>query len=456
MSVEKHQQYSSISASIDASMPVPAVVPASLPKSGSCTLSHKSADAASCADADDVSKKSTDVVSCTSANATSADTCCAHRLSVGPRDFSKVRKLVLKVGTNLLSGENGIDEACIDRIVTQIATLMRRGYQVLLVSSGAIGMGAKELGYKTAIKQVAMRQACAAIGQPILMYSYREAFKRHGIICSQVLLTRKDLNNRRTYVNLRNSVETLLELGVVPIFNENDTVSTAEIGSAFGDNDRMSAMVASKIDADLLIILTDIDGVYTGNPKTCPDARLLPEIQRLDETIYSYAGGAGSTFSTGGMKTKLLAAKIAAVAGCGSIIASGYEPDALVRLVEGEPMGTFIHPLKRLSQRARWILNNSHLGSITVDDGAVCALRSHKSLLPSGMVSVDGVFGEGDVVQVKDLNGRVFAKAAPYFNSTDLSKLVGCKSGDIVKKVGKGHKEMVFRPEDLVFVDDAE
>ncbi len=375
---------------------------------------------------------------------------------VAARDFSKARKLVLKVGTNLLSGQNGIDEACIDRIVTQIATLMQKGYQVLLVSSGAIGMGAKELGYKTAVKQVAMRQACAAIGQPILMYSYREAFKRHGIICSQVLLTRKDLNNRRTYVNLRNSVETLLELGVVPIFNENDTVSTAEIGSAFGDNDRMSAMVASKIDADLLVILTDIDGVYTGNPKTCPDARLLPEIASLDETVYSYAGGAGSTFSTGGMKTKLLAAKIAAMAGCGSIIASGYEPDALIRLVAGEPLGTYIHPLKRLSQRARWILNNSHLGSITVDDGAVRALRSHKSLLPSGMVSVDGVFGEGDVVQVKDLNGKIFAKAAPYFNSTDLSKLIGCKSSDIAGRVGEGHKEMVFRPEDLVFVDDAE
>ncbi|MFA6688368.1 MAG: glutamate 5-kinase [Sphaerochaetaceae bacterium] len=372
------------------------------------------------------------------------------------RDFSKVRTLVLKVGTNLLSSSDGIDEDCIDRIVTQIVTLCRRGYHVLLVSSGAIGMGAKELGYRTTVKQVAMRQACASIGQPILMSSYRRAFKRHGIICSQILLTRKDLNNRRTYVNLRNSVETLLDLGVVPIFNENDTVSTAEIGSAFGDNDRMSAMVASKIDADLLIILTDIDGVYTGNPRTCSEARLLHDIERVDETIYSYAGGAGSAFSTGGMKTKLLAAKIAAVAGCGSIIASGYEDNVLVRLVDGQPMGTYIHPMKRLSQRARWILNNSHLGSITIDDGAVRALRAHKSLLPSGMVAVDGVFGAGDVVQVKALDGAVIAKAAPYFNSTDLSKLIGCKSRDIAKRVGAGHKEMVFRPEDLVFVDDAE
>ncbi len=369
------------------------------------------------------------------------------------RDFSKVKKVVLKIGTNLLSAKDGIDEQCIERIVFQIATLMERGYQVLLVSSGAIGMGAKELGIKTAVKQVAMRQACAAIGQPILMYSYRVAFKRHKIICSQVLLTRKEMNNRHTYVNLRNSVETLLDLGVVPIFNENDTVSTAEIGSAFGDNDRMSAMVASKIDADLLVILTDIDGVYTGNPKQCPDAKLLPDIEVLDEQVMSYAGGAGSTFSTGGMKTKILAAKIAAVAGCGSIIASGYEDNALVRILEGEELGTYIHPAKRLSQRARWILNNSHLGSISIDAGAVRALRSHKSLLPSGLLSVEGIFEEGDVIQVKDADGVVFAKAVPYFNSTDLSKLVGRKSSEIAAIVGSGHKEMVFRPEDLVFID---
>ena len=188
------------------------------------------------------------------------------------------------------------------------------------------------------------------------------------------------MNNRHTYVNLRNSSFTLLDLGVIPIFNENDTVSTAEIGSAFGDNDRMSAMVASKIDADLLIILTDISGLYTSDPKKDPKAELIRDIEILDDEILACAGGAGSLFSTGGMKTKLLAAKIAANGGCGSIIASGYEPDVLVRLMDGEPLGTYIHPKKRMSQRERWLLNNSHLGTIVVDEGAKKALLSHKKL----------------------------------------------------------------------------
>jgi glutamate 5-kinase len=257
-------------------------------------------------------------------------------------------------------------------------------------------------------------------------------------------------------VNLRNSVSTLLELGVVPVFNENDVVSTAEIGSAFGDNDRMSAMVASKVDADLLIILTDIPGVYTADPKKDPSARLLDEIEMLDEEIFSYAGGAGSTFSTGGMKTKLLAAKIAGVAGCGSIIASGYEKNSLVRLLQGEDLGSYIHPLKRLSQRERWILNNSHLGSVLVDDGAKQALLTHKSLLPKGIVKVCGVFGQGDVIQVCSVDGKPFAKAVPYYNSTDIALLAGHNSNDIEHILGSGRKDVIFRPEDLVLLDNVE
>lgn len=372
------------------------------------------------------------------------------------RELQDVKRIVLKVGTNLLSSKDGIDELCIDSIVEQIALLMQKNYQVLLVTSGAIGMGAKELHLKGPVKQVAMRQACASIGQPLLMSSYRRAFKKHGLVCSQILLTRKDLNNRHTYVNLRNSVFTLLELGVIPIFNENDVVSTAEIGSAFGDNDRMSAMVASKIDADLLIILTDIPGLYTADPKKDSKAELLSEIEVLDEDILAYAGGAGSTYSTGGMKTKLLAAKIAAVAGCATIIASGYEKNALLRLMEAETLGTYIHPAKRLSQRERWILNNSHQGSIEVDDGAKQALLSKKSLLPKGVIRVHGVFSEGDVIQVCSADGKPFAKAVPYLNSTDIASVAGHSSKDIQRILGTGYKDMIFRPEDLVLLDDVE
>ncbi len=372
------------------------------------------------------------------------------------RDLADVKRIVLKVGTNLLSCKDGIDETRIDSIVEQIACLMKKKYQVLLVSSGAIGMGAKELHLKGPVKQVAMRQACASIGQPLLMSSYRRAFKKHGLVCSQILLTRKDLNNRLTYVNLRNSVFTLLDLGVVPVFNENDVVSTAEIGSAFGDNDRMSAMVASKIDADLLIILTDITGLYTADPKKDTNAQLLSEIELLDEKILAYAGGGGSTYSTGGMKTKLLAAKIAAVAGCATIIASGYEENALLRLLDSEALGTYIHPTKRLSQRERWILNNSHQGSIEVDDGAKQALLSKKSLLPKGVVRVHGVFSEGDVIQVCSTDGKPFAKAVPYLNSTDIASVAGHSSKDIQRILGTGYKDMIFRPEDLVLLDDVE
>lgn len=367
------------------------------------------------------------------------------------RDFSSVRRIVVKIGTNLLSDRSGINSERIEQVVADIVALRQRGVQVLLVSSGAIGLGAKELGRTAAVKQNALRQACASIGQPILMSHYRSAFKRHATVCSQVLITRGELNERKTFVNLKNSVQTLLDLGVIPIFNENDVVSTAEIHTAFGDNDRMSAFVASKIDADLLIILTDIDGLYTKNPKKDPDAQLLVEIEKVDETVMSYAGSAGSVFSTGGMKTKLLAAKIASNAGCATIIASGYEPAILCRLHAGEPLGTYIHGDKRLSQRSRWILNSNPKGIIRIDDGAVKALRSHKSLLPSGVIAVDGVFHAGDVVMVNDI-----AKAVPYYNSTEILEMAGCQSKDIPLRLGKGKADVIFRPEDLVFLDHAE
>ena len=230
------------------------------------------------------------------------------------RNFSRVRRIVVKVGTNLLSSGEGIDEGRVRDICRQIAELKNMGYQVILVSSGAVGLGARELGHRNKVVHIPLRQACAAIGQPILMSHYREAFRKEGVITAQVLLTRNDLNNRKTYNNLRSSVSTLLSLGIVPVFNENDVVSIAEIGTAFGDNDRMSAMVASKIDAQLLVLLTDIDGLYTGNPKKDSSAVLLDEVDEVTDSIIAFAKGAGSTFSTGGMKTKLLAARIAAMA----------------------------------------------------------------------------------------------------------------------------------------------
>ncbi len=370
------------------------------------------------------------------------------------RDLSSLKRIVIKAGTNILSSPDGIDIGRIRSIVSQIAKLQERGYQVLLVSSGAVGLGAKALGHNNPVVYIGMRQACAAIGQPVLMSAYREAFSSHGMLCAQVLITRTILNNRTSYNNLRQSVSMLLAMGVIPIFNENDVVSTAEIGNQFGDNDRMSALVASKIDADLLVLLTDIDGIYTGNPKTDKDALLIPEIDEITPEIMSYAKGAGSRFATGGMKTKLLAAEIAKKGGCATVIASGYVDDVLLRIADGEEVGTFIHPDSRLTQRERWILNTTYTGTIVVDDGAVKALSAHKSLLPSGIVSIKGVFSAGEVAAISDREGRVFAKAVPYFDSTELELIQGHRSSDIIKILGEGRKDVIFRPEDIVFIKD--
>ncbi|NLA92378.1 MAG: glutamate 5-kinase [Spirochaetales bacterium] len=367
------------------------------------------------------------------------------------RDFSKVERVVVKVGTNLLSSENGIDTARIERVVGDIIALRERGVQVLLVSSGAIGLGARELKRTSAVRQIALRQACASIGQPLLMSYYRSAFKKHDSICSQILLTRSDMNQRKTFVNLKNSIDTLLALGVVPIINENDVVSIAEIGTAFGDNDRLSAFVASKIDADLLIILTDIDGLYDKDPRLHSDAQLLNEVATIDETMLGYGGGTSGAFSTGGMRTKLLAAKIAAFAGCATVIASGYEEDVLQRIYQGESLGTLFHAKEGLKQRQRWIINTSPEGTIWIDEGAVAALRAHKSLLPSGVVAVEGVFHDGDVVMINKI-----AKAVPYYNSTEILKMAGRQGRDIPSSVRKGKSDVLFRPEDIVFLDNGE
>ena len=370
------------------------------------------------------------------------------------RDFSKTRRIVIKVGTNLLTNNEGINKDRIKDIVSQIVAIRDKGHQVILVSSGAVWLGAKALKHNSPVVYIAMRQACASIGQPILMAAYQEEFSKHNMICSQVLITRSVLSNRTSYKNLMTTVSTLLALGVVPIFNENDVVSTAEIGNVLGDNDRMSALVASKIDADLLILLTDIDGLYTGNPRKEKDAVMIKNIPELTNEIFSFAKGAGNIFSTGGMKTKLLAAQIAQKGGCGTIIASGYEKNALVRIVDGEELGSYIFPEERLKQRERWILNTPAVGKIIVDDGAKKALLAHKSLLPSGIKHIDGVFSEGDVVDVATTDGKVFLKAVPYFNSTDLTIIQGHKSSDIEALLGYGKKDVIFRPDDIVVVGD--
>ncbi len=365
------------------------------------------------------------------------------------RDFSGSKRIVIKVGTNLLSTSGGVDMQFMEKVVHEIQMLKTMGYKPLLVSSGAIGMGAKELGITKPSTNIIKRQAFASIGQPLLMHKYRLLFSSYDIIVSQILLTRSVLNNRRSFLNLKNSVEDLLDMGVIPIFNENDSISTDEIGTAFGDNDSLSALIASKIDADLLILLTDIDGLYTGNPKKDPEARMMYHIEKVDEAVISWASGAGSSFATGGMKTKLTAVQIASQAGCGCVIAKGTEPNILKRIMSGEEVGTYFQPAQRKSQRERWILQTTTTGKIIVDDGALDALKRHKSLLPSGIIGVEGVFDRGTVVMINES-----AKAVPSFTSSEIENLIGMHSSTIRDTIGNDRRDVIARPEDIVFLDD--
>jgi glutamate 5-kinase len=330
----------------------------------------------------------------------------------------------------------------------QVNSLLKTGKQVVIITSGAIGMGAGQLKLIERVQDIKMRQACAAIGQPLLMAEYRKSFLRYGVTVAQVLLTTEVLNNRKTYLNLRNSIETLLRLGIVPILNENDSVSTDEIASTFGDNDKLSALVASKIDADLLIMLTDIDALYDKNPRQFPDAKPITTVFEITPDIVRSAGEKGSKFGTGGMKTKIEAAKIAANAGCRMVLANGRAKNVISRIIVGELIGTIFMPKRKLSNRARWILNSAAAGVINIDYGAMAAIRNRKSLLPSGVTSVEGTFEAGDVVMLNDK-----AKAVTSLSSTQIRQLAGKHSSEIKKLLGPKHRDVLAIPEDIVFID---
>ncbi|MFQ6036820.1 MAG: glutamate 5-kinase [Sedimentisphaerales bacterium] len=366
------------------------------------------------------------------------------------RDFENVKKIVIKIGTNTLTkkGTIEIDTAYVRRIVRQVFSLLKTGRQVIIITSGAIGMGADQLALTDKVKDTKMRQACAAIGQPLLMAEYRKSFARYGVTVAQVLLTAEVLSNRKTYLNLRNSIETLLKLGVVPILNENDSVSTEEIGSTFGDNDRLSALVASKIDADLLIMLSDIDALYDKNPRKFADAQPIPAVYEITADIVRSAAGTSSKYGTGGMKTKIEAAKIASNAGCRMVLANGRLKNVIGRIMAGEEIGTIFMPKRRLSNRARWILNSSPAGTINIDDGAMRAVQNRKSLLPSGVISVQGSFEAGSVVMLNDN-----AKAVTNLSSSELRALAGKHSTEIKRLLGPKHRDVVAIPEDIVFLD---
>jgi glutamate 5-kinase len=365
------------------------------------------------------------------------------------RDFSDVKRIVIKIGTSTISTTQGLNSEFMRQLAFQIHKLLQDKKQVVIVTSGAIGMGADQLGINKRVTGIKMRQACAAVGQPLLMQEYRKVFLKYKIITAQVLLTADVLSNRKTYLNLRNALESLLELGTVPILNENDSVSTEEIGSAFGDNDRLSAFVASKINADALIMLSDIEALYDKDPRQFSDAKLIPIVYEITDKLEKGAGSRGSTHAQGGMKTKIQAARITSQAGCRMILTSGKRKNVIIEILQGKEIGTIFLPKRRLSQRIRWIINSNPAGTIQIDQGALQAIRKNKSLLPSGIQTVEGEFKRDAVVMLNDV-----AKAVAAFSSAELRLIAGKHSRKIEEILGKGRGKVVAIPENIIFLDD--
>ena len=375
-------------------------------------------------------------------------------LNEGGRQVAQ--RWVIKVGSSLVTrGGQGVDRAAIDAWSDQIAAMRARMAalapavsatddehprilpEVILVSSGAIAEGVRRLGWPRRPREVRELQAAAAIGQMGIAQAYESSFSRHGIVTAQVLLTHEDLADRRRYLNARSMLRTLLALGVVPIVNENDSVITDEI--KVGDNDTLGALVGNLTEAELLVILTDQQGLYTADPRKDPQARLLPEVQAGDPALERMAGGAGSSVGTGGMLTKVLAARRAARSGTSTVVCSGHEPEVLLRLMAGESIGTrFVAGTARLAARKKWMADHLQLrGSLVVDDGAARALRTGGgSLLPVGVVAVRGSFVRGELVAVCDRNGQEVARGLSNYGDSDARRLIGQPSSRIESILG--------------------
>ena len=358
------------------------------------------------------------------------------------------RRIVVKVGSSLVTDEGrGLDAEAIGLWCSQLAQLVQDGREVIMVSSGAIAEGMKRLGWASRPKAIHELQAAAAVGQMGLVQVYESKLRERGIGSAQVLLTHADLADRERYLNARSTLLTLIQLGVVPVINENDTVVNDEI--KFGDNDTLGALVANLVEADLLIILTDQKGLFTADPRKDPLATLVQEALAGDPALEAMAGGAGSSIGRGGMLTKILAAKRAAGSGASTVIAWGREPDALLRLSRGEPIGTLLVAQTAKNQaRKQWIADHLQMrGSVTVDAGAVVKVRDEgKSLLPIGMTSVQGEFSRGDVIAVRDDRGLEIARGLANYTSAEARLICGKSSAEFERLLGyTGEPEMLHR-----------
>lgn len=362
--------------------------------------------------------------------------------------LTKAKRIVVKVGTSTLTYDTGrLNLRRIEAIVKQLADLANQGKEIILVSSGAVGAGLAPLGFKEKPKDLVMKQAAASVGQGVLLHMYEKLFREYGHTVGQILLTREDSTNRSRYINLRNTLYALISLGVIPILNENDVVSIDEF--KIGDNDTLSAIIASTVEADLLIILSDIEGLYTANPQTNPDAELISEVEAITPHIYEISGGAGTARGTGGMYTKIEAANIAVNSGVHMVVASGAHNDSIEVIAAGGLRGThFVARDTKPHMKKRWMAFGTRLkGSVSVDAGCANALlEKGSSLLPVGIIGVSGNFQEGETISIL-FNGEEIARGMVNFSSQDIEQIKGCNSHEIIKRlqVENAHTEVIHR-----------
>lgn len=371
------------------------------------------------------------------------------------------RRVVIKFGTSLLTGGGDcLNQEIMSHLVAQVAQLHAQGLEALIVSSGAIAAGRYKLGLTRGIRGIPFKQVLAAVGQSRLMNVYEQLFGEHDITVAQALLTKADLADRSGYLNARNTLLALLELGVVGVVNENDVVAIDEIEEArFGDNDNLSAMVANLVDADMLMLLTDTDGLYTADPHRDPRARLITEVAKIDATIERLVARTASNLGTGGMLTKIEAARLATSSGVNVVIANGRESDVILRLAAGEAIGTrFLPTTSRLESRKRWMLSGLRTrGKLTIDAGASQALRHHnRSLLAAGITKAEGTFGRGDIVAIYDTEGNYLGCGITNYSSKDIGIIQGASSRKIAALLTSSYGPEVVHRNNLALLEREE
>jgi len=380
-----------------------------------------------------------------------------ERLQIRRNLFDRVRRAVVKVGSGVLTHEQGLNDRVIKRLAREVSMLMDQGRQVILVSSGAIASGMKKVGMVERPSDIPHKQAIAAIGQSRLMLEYEKSFARYQKKAAQILLTRDDLCNRRRYLNARNTINVLLDWKIVPVINENDTVVVEEL--KFGDNDNLSAMITHLMDAQILINLTDIDGFYDKNPAAHKDALLIPMVSRIDRAMERAARDIPGAFGMGGMSSKIQTAKKVTTSGIPMVIASGLKPNILKKLFEGRDMGTLFLPGKeKMGSRKCWIaFTLKAKGTVKVDRGAARAIRKDGgSLLPIGIQNVEGDFGVGAAVSCIDPDGVAFARGLVNYRAADIRKLMGLKTSQIEQRLGYKHYDEVIHRDNLVITMNKE